>query len=322
MEDTASDALAVKTKAWRGATRVYTSGGDVGTHEERFAREVVDRVKLERRRADGGMRVEASGKVAEVLREGLVGLGCSVVERTAAGDASRVVVVGIVGGKEETVGERELYVNRVGVVWLVDAHWTLAQYAEWVGAEGLGSHHGSLWSVVHVDDVLGVLSEVIPSLKKDLSTVLATELGELKGELEGLVRSAKGADVDEERRGVLVRGIMKAIGAVDGKVRAIEEAIELSTPPKIDLLSGNFLVMVERKCEIVYTTTRATSADLSLPTWLEGKFKLSGNGTGKVTISGTPTAAGTYTFGVSVTGPGGATKLRVWETTITVEGRF
>ena len=265
------------------------------------------------------MRVEASGKVAELLREGLVGLGCSVVERTAGGAASRVVVVGIVGGKEETVGERELYVNRVGFVWLVDAHWTLAQYAEWVGAECLGSDPIPLWSVV-----LGVLSRVILSLKKDLSTIgLATELGELnglKGELEGLVSSAKGADVDEERRGVLVRGIMKAIGLVVCKVRAIEEAIERSTPPKIDLLSGDFFVRVGRKCEIVYTTTRATSADLSLPTWLEGKFKLSGNGTGKVTISGTPTEAGEYRFGVRVTGPGGATELKAWETTINVDG--
>ena len=246
------DTLAVKKRAWSGTTRVYMLvGGDAGTHEERFAREVVDRVQLEQQqRAEWEMRVEASGKVAELLREGLVGLGCSVVERTALGGASRVVVVGIVGGKEETVGESVLYVSRVGVVWLVDAHWTLAEYCVWVKTEddrtvsgGLASDPMSLWSVVPVGSVLGALVHVMPILKEDLAISTGEQLGNtkeyldvLKGQLEGLVSSAKGADMDNERRGVLVRGLMKVIGAVDGKVRAIEEAIvELSIPPTITL---------------------------------------------------------------------------------------
>ncbi len=64
-----------------------------------------------------------------VVKEGLEHAGVEV-SRSPMGTTSRVnVSVG-----EDAVGASVLCVNRVGFVWLVDAHWTMAQYAEWAAA--------------------------------------------------------------------------------------------------------------------------------------------------------------------------------------------
>jgi hypothetical protein len=109
---------------------VYTSSAREGEHEAEFARSAVRRVlKLSRGR---GVQVRVCGgeEVWRVVKEGLEKLENVEVRRSpTVGTTSRVdVSVG------DAVGESVLCESRVGLVWLVDAHWTMAQYR--VGRKG------------------------------------------------------------------------------------------------------------------------------------------------------------------------------------------
>ncbi len=111
---------------------MYTSSVREGEHEAEFARSAVRRVLQLKHGGGAQVRVCGGEGVWRVVKEGLEHAGVEV-SRSPMGTTSRVdVSVG-----EDAVGASVLCVNRVGLVWLVDAHWTLAQYAEW--AEALAS---------------------------------------------------------------------------------------------------------------------------------------------------------------------------------------
>jgi hypothetical protein len=75
---------------------------------------------------------------------------------------------------------------------------------------------------------LGVIAGIrVPDTKLELED-LKDYCGEAHEELEsleGVLRSVKGVGSDEERRGVLLRGVTKGKAAVEGTVRAVEKAI-------------------------------------------------------------------------------------------------
>ena len=217
---------------WRGVTRVYTSSADDG-YEAEFARGAVRRVLLQLRpNPDAGpvsVEVGGSERVWGLMREGLPA-GVDVRRNPTMGADTAVSRVSV-GGR--TVGESVLRVSRVGLVWLVDAHWTVERYAEWATTDAQGAPHA--WTV-RIDEFSAVLVELLAippvpaSSLGDLET-LKSRCGGIKLTLEVMGgEAATGVASDEGRRGVLVRGIMRAIGEVDGRVGAIDEAIaELST---------------------------------------------------------------------------------------------
>ena len=210
---------------WRESRWVYTSRKDEGEYEDELARGAVERVLLlkpERRK----LQVEVSGgkRMLGLVKEGLKSAS-DVDVRTASGTVSRVLVR--VGG--ETVGESVLHVNRVRVVLFRDTHWTILQYVDWViGKIGLATKETPLFAKLNdahdaLKSALSVLAEAT-----DLDTV---EVDSLKAKCRDskkrlLESSAVAMEMtDKEMRGVLVRGIRKAIGAVEGTVRAIDKAL-------------------------------------------------------------------------------------------------
>lgn len=212
-------------KRWSDCTWVYTSSVREGEHEAEFARSAVRRVLQLKHGGGAQVRVCGGEGVWRVVKEGLEHAGLEV-SRSPMGTTSRVdVSVG-----EDAVGASVLCVNRVGLVWLVDAHWTMAQYAEWAEALLASGGLSDAWTGM-LNACMG-LFEVIAGIRVPDAQFALEELKKYCGEareelesLEGVLRSVKGVGSDEERRGVLLRGVTKGKAAVEGTVRAVEKAI-------------------------------------------------------------------------------------------------
>ncbi len=204
---------------------MYTSRKDEGEYEDELARGAVERVLLlkpERRK----LLVEVSGgkRMLGLVKEGLKSAS-DVDVRTASGTVSRVLVR--VGG--ETVGESVLHVSRVRVVLFWDTNWTIRRYVDWVTEKiKLATKGTPLFARLvagrdALQSALSVLAEAT-----DLDTV--EDLNSLKAKCQDSKRLLESSAVamemtDKEMRGVLVRGIRKATGAVEGTVRAIDKAL-------------------------------------------------------------------------------------------------
>jgi hypothetical protein len=209
---------------WSDLTWVYTSSAREGEHEAEFASSAVRRVLQLSRGRGVQVRVCGGEEVWRVVKEGLEKLENVEVRRSPTVDTTSRVEVSV----GDALGESVLCVSRVGLVWLVDAHWTMAQYAEWAAIQAKASGGSSLWSEVldkcsehfAIADVISTM--ILPAGKGDLETLKA-QCGEVQTALELVEGFVK--EVASGERGVLLRGIRKGIGAVECTVRAVEKAI-------------------------------------------------------------------------------------------------